>query len=461
MALNLLNRFKLAWKGLTYRAADPVSDLRHPTAWLQSWALGGPTIAGLSVSPHSALTLSAYFAAVRAISEDVGKLPLKVYERLERGKHPATDHWSYPILHDAPNENMGSMSFREAMTFNVLTWGNAYAQILTDGRNIQGISRPIHPSRVQPRFDDNLRLYYRIHVGDIMTPSDRAPKTATIELPQDEVFHLRGPGGDGITGYSIAQLGAESIGLSLAAQMFGASFFGNGASLGGVLTHPQHLDEIAQKNLRESWQSVYGGSMNSGKVAILEEGMKYERVGIPPEDAQFLETRQFQVTEIARWFRIPPHKIAYLENATFTNIEHQSLEYVTDTLMPWLVRWEQEIKRKFFMDEPDFFAEHVVLGLLRGDQAARANFYREMVNIGAYSPNMVLEEENMNPIEGPEGDEHYMQMNMTTLKKIAAAEEPPASEPMPPEADDDEEPIESDPVGAFYQNGTSHVFEDN
>ena len=261
-------------------------------------------------------------------------------------------------------------------------------------------------------------------MGDLYRHEAPVSQRTTLVLPQRDMLHLRGLG-DGIVGYSVAQMAAESLGLSLAAQQFGAQFFGNGTHTGGIFTHPQTLSDTAQQHLRESLDRYRIGGDDAMKVLLLEEGMKYETATIPPEDAQFLETRQFQVVEVARWFRLPPHKIQELTHATFSNIEHQGLEYVVDTLQPWLVRWEQELKRKLFVDETDFFAEHQVLGLLRGDQQARSNYYRTLFYIGAVSPNDIRELENQNPIvdeDGdldPSGNMYFCQNNLATLQTIA------------------------------------------
>jgi HK97 family phage portal protein len=402
-------------------AADTsLSDLRHPSAWLHGAFRGGRTTAGTYVTPQSALSLSAYFACLRTISEDIGKLPLHTYRRLEpRGKQRLYHHPVYPLLHDAPNEDMTAMTFRETVTHHGLGWGNGFAEIVRTVRDVVRALWPIHPSRVIPRRDEYGRLVYDVLIADIDLGSSR--RFHTVRLPQRDMLHLRGLGAEGLVGYSIAQLAAESLGFSLAVQQFGAAFFGKGANMSGVLHHPANLSPEAQDRLRQSWKETYQGLDQSFEVVVLEEGMKYERLGIPPNDAQMLETRAFQVREVARWFRMPPHKIADLEHASYSNIEQQSLEYVGDTLMPWTVRWEQELKRKLFADEPEVFAEHLFSGLLRGDQAARSTFYRERFNLGSLSPNDIRELENENPIPGPEGDAYYMQLNMTTLKQIGGA----------------------------------------
>lgn len=412
--------------------ATTVSDLRNPALWLQEWAGGSSTLSGEQIGPQTALSISAYFAAIRALSEDVAKLPLILYRRLANGgKEREKKNPIYKILHDVPNPEMTSMSFREVVMASALGWGNGYAQIVrANGSDVKGLY-PLHPARVTPKRDANGVLFYEY----------RRDTGEEKPLSAGDVIHIHGLGSDGIVGYSVARIGAESLGLSMAAQTFGAGFFGNGAAPFGVLEHPGKLTDKARDTLRSSWNEKYGGAKNVGRTAIVEEGMKYSAVGIPPEEAQFLETRQFQVEEICRWFRIPPHKIQHLLRSTFSNIEAQNIEYVVDTLLPWLIRWEQEIKKKLFAEDEDVFAEHLVSGLLRGDQAARATYYREQWMIGALSQNEIREFENMNPVDG--GDVYYVPLNMKSSDDpdpepdgSASAPQfpPPAQTPEPDEA---------------------------
>jgi HK97 family phage portal protein len=412
--------------------ADALSDLLHPTAWLRDWAMGRRTLAGVNVTPASAMTLPTYYACIRAISEDIGKLPLITYRRLEpRGKERAPRHPLYALLHDAPNDDMEAMTFRETLTHYALSWGNGYALIDRDSRMQAVALHPVHPSRVVVRRDDDGLLVYDIYGGELLPGSGLEQ---VYRVRSDDMLHIRGMAAEGIVGYSVAQLAAESLGLSLAAQTFGAAFFGNGAAMSGVLEHPGKLSDQAAKHLRESFESVYSGPENSGKVGILEEGMKYARMAIPPNDAQFLETRLFQVREICRWFRLPPHKCGDLEFATYTNIEQQSIEYVTDTLMPWTVKWEQQLNRKLFGIRSEYFCEHALQGLLRGDMAARADFYTRMFGMAALSPNDVRDLENW-PGIGHDGDTYFIAgNNMIDIKDaVARAEEPEAPVPFAPQ----------------------------
>jgi len=403
------------------------------------------TQSGEAVSPERALALSAYFACVRLISEDIGKLPMSLYRRVPKGKAPADDHPVAKLMRVTPNDEMTAMSFRETMTHYALGWGNAVAEIQRNGRGVPIALHPIHPSRVRMRRLDDLSLVYDIGSDVILGGT----QFDTVRLRPEDVLHIHGLGSNGLFGYSIARLAAESIGIGLAAQTFGATFFGNGASVGGVLEHPGKLDDAARKNLRDSWQAMHGGPANAGKTAILEEGLKFSRTSIPPDDAQFLETRQFEVEEICRWFRVPPHKAQQLLRATFTNIEQQNQEYVVDCLTSWSTRWEQEGARKLLApNEIDrLYFKFDFRELLRGDHNARANFYRTQVNIGAMTPNEVRAAEDMNP-GGPELDDFFMQSNMIQVDRLgttttragapgaAAALPAPKGEPDGDEVDD-------------------------
>ncbi len=397
------------------------SGLARPARWLLDTWTGGATVSGESVSPEGALALSAYFAAIRAISEDVGKLPFIVYRRVKpRGKERAREHAAYKLLDDRANDEVSAMTFRETLTHWALGWGGGFAEIVRDGRGLPVAMFPIHPSRVELRRNANLQLVYIVH-------NDGGGQ---VTLRQEQMFHLRGLG-DEAQGYSVARYAAESIGLGMAAQKFGAALFGNNATLGTVFEHPGTLSEEALANLRESLATIYGGARNAHKPYILEEGMKANKTAIPPEEAQFIETREFQVEDVARWFRIPPNKLGHFKRAQgWSTLEATNTDYITDTLMAWLVRWEQEAHRKLFREDERamLFAEHLVAGLLRGDQSARGAFYTQMFNVGAMSPNDIREKENENPRK--DGDAYYTPSNMTSNEE---AEEPEPEQPAPPQ----------------------------
>lgn len=420
-----------------HAAETSLSDLRNPQVWLTTWA-GGQSVSGTTVTATTAMGLPAYYACIRNISEDIAKLPLITYRRLQpRGKERMDRDGRYFLLQRQPNPYMTAITLREVLTHHALGWGNGYAEIVRDNTGRVTALYPIHPSRVRIRFDEDAQLVYDV-AGTVAISG--APQMVIARFRQEEILHIKGLGSEGYEGYSVLTLGLESLGLSLAAQEFGGAFFGNGASLGGVLEHPRTLSATAREHLRLSWQERYGGAGAVGRTALLEEGMKYTSIGIPPEQAQYLETREFQAAEIARWFRMPLHKIQVMDGAKFANIEHQAQEYVVDTLMPWLVRWEQEIDRKLY-PEPDLFAEHLVLGLLRGDSQTRAQYYTARFKLGTLSPNDIRELENENPV-GPGGDEYFIEgNNFVPLRSYARGQEPFGDLEPAEEEEDMEEPL--------------------
>lgn len=431
----MIVRLKKAWQALM--AHDNNTDFGgtwHPATGLNERF--SKNASGETVTPQTAMTLSAYYAAIRCIAEDVAKLPLPVYRNMEpRGKEKVRGHAVAKLLNREPNKEMTAMSFRETITAMALGWGGGFAEIQRRGMEPVALW-PIHASRVTIARGGDGSIVYRVrNDDDSMTP-----------LTPMQVFHIHGLGGDGLNGWSVAKLGADSLGLAMAAQKMGGAFFANGTNIGGILEHPGNLSEEGADNLRRSWHQRYAGADKSAQVLILEEGMKFQKLGIPPDDAQFLETRQFQVEEIARWFRIPPHKIQHLANATFSNIESQAIEYVQDCLMPWMIRWEQEVQRKLLGVDAVEFSQHVVTSLLRGDQAARSTFYREQFNVGALSQNDIRELENMNPVEG--GDTYYI--NGAMIPSHLAAEGVNVVQPTgTPRKSDDAEDIGGAMVPAF------------
>ena len=424
MAVNPSHPYQQTPEGVYYRPAlqaDTPSEIAaRPGAWTPGHGMTTSTLAGTHISPTRALALPAYYAAQRAIAEDVAKLPLLTYERLPRGKRRAENHWAFQLLHNMPNPDMSAMTFRETLTSWVLGWGNAYAEIERNPRGEALALWPIHPGRIPPqniaRSDDG-DLIYDVRIEPILKRRRRRDRFDTVRIRAENILHIKGLG-DGYYGMSVAQVAAENLGLNLAAQTFASAFYGNGLNPGSVFEHPQTLSDKAVAHLRDSLRERHGGPQRSNAPLILEEGMQYKRQAIPPNEAQFIETRQFGIEDIARLFRIPPHKIQHLMRATFNNIESQSLEYVNDTLMPWLVRWEQELFCKLFLDT-DFFAEHLVTGLLRGDMAARADYMWKRFQMGSLSPDDIREVENENPIGTPAGEAYYIQANMASLDSVA------------------------------------------
>lgn len=368
-------------------------------------SIGGlvaPTASGITVTPDTALRNTAVLAAVRVLSESVASLPLLTYERVDRGKRRAPEHWLYTLLHDAPNPEMTAFEWRELGMVHLTLWGNFYNEIEFNRAGRPVALWPLRPDTMTI-VREGTGLVYRYAFG-----------SQSYDLPAERVFHVRGMGGDGIRGYSLVSLAREAIALGLAAQEFGSRFFGNGAVPGIVLQHPGDLGDEAYKRLKNSWNERHQGLEGAQRVAILEEGMTVEKIGIPPEDAQFLATRQFQVSEVARMFRIPPHMLMDLERATFSNIEHQAIDFVVHTLRPWLVRWEQAIGRQLLTpaELKRYVVEFLVDGLLRGDTVSRFQAYSIGRQWGWLSANEIRAFENANPVEG--GDEYLVPMNMVS-----------------------------------------------
>lgn len=358
----------------------------------------GSSGSGKSVTARSAIQVSAVYACVRVIAETVASLPLHVHENTESGSLKALNHPLYRVLHDEPNAEMTSFILREVMLSHLLLWGNAYCQIIRTGRNQIAQLYPLLPDRMEVDRDSRGALVYTYTTTD----------GKAVKLAPEEVLHVPGLGFDGIMGYSPIALERNAIGLGIAAEEYGSKFFANGATPSGVLTHPNTVK--SPKALRESWNAAHGGSVNSGKVAILEEGMKFERISMPNNEAQFLETRKFQVSEICRIFRVPPHLVGDLEHATFSNIEHQSISFGVHTIRPWLVRIEQSMNRALFSktEKERFFVRFNMDGLLRGAYKERMEGYAIARQNGWMSANDIRELENLNPIPENEGGYAYL-----------------------------------------------------
>ena len=378
--------------------------------------LFGQTAAGKAVNERTAMQTTAVYACVRILAESVAGLPLAVYHRSEAGKEIAYEHPLYFLLHDAPNPEMTSFVLRETLMAHLLLWGNAYAQILRDGRgNVIGLY-PLLPDKMEVDRDSRTgEIYYTYTRFTEENPNFK--DRGRIRLRREDVLHIPGLGFDGLVGYSPIAMAKNAIGIALATEEYGAAFFKNGARPGGVLEHPGVLKDPSK--LRESWHDIYGGTMNTGKIAVLEEGVKYQQIAIPPEEAQFLETRKFQIDEIARLYRVPPHMIGDLEKSSFNNIEQQSLEFVKYTLNPWVVRWEQSLQKALLSDKEreEYFIRFKVDGLLRGDYKSRMEGYAIGRQNGWLSANDIRSLEDLNPIEGDEGGDLYLiNGSMTKLK---------------------------------------------
>ena len=369
--------------------------------------LFGRTTSGKPVNERTAMQTTAVYACVWILAEAIASLPLHVYEyQDDGGKKLVHDHPLYYLLHDEPNPEMTSFVFRETLMSHLLIWGNAYAQIIRDGAGrVLGLY-PLLPDKMEVQRDDRGNIYYVYSRNSDENPMFK--EYGNIKLKAEDVLHIPGLGFDGLIGYSPIAMAKNAVGMTLACEEYGASFFANGANPGGVLEHPGVLKDPSK--VRESWNSVYRGVNNAHKIAVLEEGMKYQQIGIPPEEAQFLETRKFQINEIARLYRIPPHMVGDLDKSSFSNIEQQSLEFVKYTLDPWVIRWEQSLQRSLLLpgEKGKYFIKLNVDGLLRGDYQSRMNGYAVGRQNGWFSANDIREMENMNPIPDEEGGNLYL-----------------------------------------------------
>lgn len=377
--------------------------------------LFGRTTSGKNVNEMTALQTTAVYACVRILAEAIASLPIHVYKHTDEGKEQDVNHQLYYLLHDEPNPDMTSFVFRETLMSHLLIWGNAYAQIIRDGRGQVLALYPLLPDRVSVKRDDKGELYYVYQRSEEDNPNFK--DKGNIILKKSEVLHVPGLGFDGLIGYSPIAMAKNAVGMTLATEEYGASFFANGANPGGVLEHPGILKDPSK--VRESWNQVYQGTNNSHKVAVLEEGMSYKTIGIPPNEAQFLETRKFQINEIARLYRIPPHMVGDLEKSSFSNIEQQSLEFVKYTLDPWVVRFEQAFQKALLLpdEKKTYFIKFNMDGLLRGDYQSRMNGYAIGRQNGWLSTNDIRRLEDMNPLSKEEGGDLYLvNGNMTKLE---------------------------------------------
>ena len=401
---------------LTNWRAEKRATFKDADGWFHDWLIGGSkTVSGENISPKTALTIIAYFAAMRAICEDVAKVPLILYTRLpeDGGKKRLAGHPTHRLLHDTPNPEMGAMSFRETLTQHAINWGNGYAEIARAGNRPEALW-PIDPGRVAVKRDDSGRIFYEVR---------NTSNGGMVNISADNMFHLHGLGFDGIKGYPLSELARQDLGAALAATKGSAATF-SGSRPGGVLETTAKMETQALEYIRKSWERMYGGAENMHKTAILEEGMQFKPITAVNKDAQFLELQLYLVEVMARLLRVPPSKIGHNVHGRYSNTEQQAIDYVGDAIQPWAVRWEQEIQRKLILPstEPNLFAEHLLDGLMRGDSAARSARQKTLFYMGAITINEIRSQENMNPIaEG--GDTSWVQVNLRTMEQ--ALEGPP------------------------------------
>ena len=409
----------------------------------------GQSSAGKYVSERSAMQMTAVYSCVRILSEAVASLPIHVYRyNSSGGKEKALDHPLYFLLHDEPNPEMTSFAFRETLMTHLLLFGNAYAQIIRNGKGEVVGLYPLMPDRMTVNRDENGKIYYQYQKS-----SDDAHTMhgQLVTLKPRDVLHIPGLGFDGLVGYSPIAMAKNAIGLAIAAEEYGSKFYANGAAPSGVLEHPGTLKDPAK--VRDSWNAAFGGSSNSHKVAVLEEGLKYTPISISPNEAQFLETRKFQINEIARIFRVPPHMVGDLEKSSFSNIEQQSLEFVKYTLDPWVSRWEQNMMRSLFSadEKSTYFIKFNVDGLLRGDYQSRMNGYAIGRQNGWMSANDIRELENLDRIpEELGGDLYLVNGNLCKLQDAGIF----ATAGKEDRADETEEVLEREESGSRNTRGS-------
>ena len=400
---------------------------------------GNRTPSGIRVTADNSMACSAYTACIRVISDAVSSLPLHVYERLANGgKAKAPSNPVYRLLHMQPNPWQTAQEFRDWMTGMYLHYGASYAEIRPGARGAISELWPLHSSRMEAERLEDGRLRYRY----------KEPSGKVTTYSQDQIFALRFTTEDGIKPIPTYKIFQNAIGLAQALEAHGSTYFGNGARPGIVLESDNPIPPEASERLREQWERMHRGPDRAFRTAVLPNGVKAHELSGSNEAAQFLETRQYQVIEICRAFRVPPHMIQDLTRSTYSNIEVQGTEFVQHCLLPHLKRWEAAISRDLIVDDETYFAEHSVSGLLRGDHASRSAYYVSALQNGWMTVNEIRELENLNPI-GPEGDKHFVQLTMTTLDKVG---EDQAVEPVPPAeveespADEAEDQSEEDDI---------------
>jgi HK97 family phage portal protein len=407
----------MSWIDRLLGRPEAIKDWQPP---LDGWQppvedVWGISNAGPVVSAESAMRLSAVWACVRILSETIASLPLHVYRELANGdREKAKGAPEYEVLHSRPNRRMTSFIWREVGEAHLETWGNHYAEIVRGALGELIELHPLRPDRMDVRWEGGTRVYHY-----------RNPDGSETVLQEAQVFHVPGFGFDGLIGYSVLRNHRDTIGLAQAAQEYGANFLRNNARPAMVLTHPRTLDPQAVGKISAQMDRLRG-SKGAGKTVVLEEGLTFQPIGIAPEDAQYIETRKFQVAEIARLFGVPPHLVGDVERSTSwgSGIEEQTLGFVKFVIGSRLKRWEQEIDNKLLANT-DLFAEFSVEGLLRADIKTRYEAYQVGRNNGWLSPNEIRRFENLPLRDDPGGNEYLLPMN---LQSVGESPELPAPE---------------------------------
>jgi HK97 family phage portal protein len=397
-------------RGAKTKAAEERASLLESSGWLADALCGAPGTSGERVTETTALSLSVVWACVRVISEDIGSLPWMTYRREGEGREKASDHELYPLLHVRPNVEMSAFTLKETLLCHTLLWGNGYAEILRNrGDRVVGLY-PLRPDMTKPvRKGGVLKYEVRSETGGPPAYLDSA-----------DVFHVKGLSGNGVEGYPVTRMARDSMGAAMAAEKYAGSFFGNGVTPGGMLEHPGKLGPEAQKRLRQSVEASHKGASKAHRLMILEEGMKFNRWTIPPDEAQFLETRQFHIPEVCRWFRVQPHKVADLSRATFSNIEESNLDHVSGTLRPWAIKLEQEANYKLVRpaEQGDVYTELSLDAFLRGNALGRAQSNEIKFRNGILNADEWRAQDNMNALPNGEGQRFFVPMNYVPADKV-------------------------------------------
>lgn len=419
-----MNQFQRIWNRVTgWGRSISTSRVVHT----------GRTAAGVYVDADTALKNATVWACVQYLTRTVGQLPWHVYRRDASGNTDIAAAGGVDrLLNTRPNPEMGAFTWRQLMLTHVLLRGNAYAEIQWDTRGVAIALWPLHPDRVVARRRDDGSLYY-----EVWNPS------GNVELDAADIFHVRGLG-DGPVGYSVIDYAAQSIGWAQATEVFGSTFFGEGMNPSGIITSKAGLTPAGLDELRKEVERLYKGPKGK-RIAILDAGMEFKQTGSTPDDGQFIETRQHQVEEVCRWFGVPPHKVMHLLRATFSNIEHQSIEVVVDSVTPWARVFEQEADYKLFgsSNRQGFYTKMSMQALLRGDNASRIAFYKGMFELGM-TLNQILALEEQNGI-GADGNVSFVSNNVQTLKQAIAGKTAKTSlQEEPPMPDDDTAQLETE-----------------
>ena len=398
------------FKALIGSKPEQRSTLSNPSSWFIEWLNGGPSVAGQKVNPETALKVSTVYACVSLLSRTIASLQLGFYRKLEDGSEEITGTPEQYAVCIEPNDRMTSYTWRSTFMLHLMMRGNAYAKLKFDRTGRVSGFQILHPDFVEPYLYKGKIFYKNTNEG------------ASETLDSGEVLHIRNFSDDGIEGKSPLTYARESVGMALAANDYAAAMYENGGGLRGIVETPIPLDQKQADFMRENFLRVMRNYKETGSIGVLDRGAKFQQIALSPKDAQFIESSNMTVREIARFFGVPLHLIGDLERATFGNIEHQSIEFVTHTIRPIVKNFEDELNRRVIRksDRSNYFFRFNLDSLLRGDTQARAQYYSQMLNAGVMSLDEVRRLENMNPIADGLGKKHYIQVNMTTLENLQA-----------------------------------------